>query len=54
MKIIKAVPEEFLNGLYLIPTDRGNLLELDENGNFEVVNNIAIIRVLATPNLKRL
>ncbi|AAB98776.1 TPA: transcriptional regulator [Methanocaldococcus jannaschii] len=53
MKIIKAVPEEFLNGLYLIPTDRGNLLELDENGNFEVVNNIAIIRVLATPNLKK-
>jgi len=53
MKIIKAVPEEFLNGLYLIPTDRGNLLELDENGNFEVVNNIPIIRVLATPNLKK-
>ena len=53
MRIIKAVPEEFLNGLYLIPTDRGNLLELDENGNFEIANNIPIIRVLATPNLKK-
>ena len=53
MKIIKTVPEEFLNGLYLIPTDRGNLLELDENGNFEIANNIPIIRVLATPNLKK-
>ncbi|XRO75446.1 transcriptional regulator [Methanocaldococcus sp. 28A] len=53
MKIIRAVPEEFLNELYLIPTDRENLLELDENGNFEVVNNIPIIRILATPNLKK-
>ncbi|ACV24851.1 hypothetical protein [Methanocaldococcus fervens] len=53
MKIIKAVPEEFLNGLYLIPTDRGNLLKLDENGSFEIINNIPIIRVLVTPNLKK-
>ncbi|CAB3287526.1 conserved protein of unknown function [Methanocaldococcus lauensis] len=53
MKIVKTVPEEFLNGLYLIPTDRYNLLNLDENGEFIVDKNIPIIRILATPNLKK-
>ncbi|NPA61928.1 MAG: transcriptional regulator [Methanococci archaeon] len=53
MNIIKTTPEDFLNGLYFIPTFRGNILELDEKGEFEIINKIPIIRVVATPNLKK-
>jgi len=54
MKIIYNSPEDFLTeNLWLIPTIRENTLELNENGTFKVVNNIPIIRSLATPSLSK-
>ncbi|EHP87217.1 hypothetical protein [Methanotorris formicicus] len=54
MKIIYNSPEDFLTEkLWLIPTIRENTLELNENGDFKVVNNISIIRTLATPSLRK-
>ncbi len=49
--IIKDIPEEFFNGLYLFPTHRENILE--EGGEF-YFNKFPIFRVLGTPNIKKI
>ncbi|WP_456418392.1 transcriptional regulator [Methanocaldococcus infernus] len=50
MNIIREVPESFLNGFYLMPTDRENI---KEGGEFYFINKIPILRVHFTPNLKK-
>ncbi|WP_423792069.1 transcriptional regulator [Methanocaldococcus indicus] len=50
--IVKDIPEEFLNDLYLYPTHRWNLLELEDSGRF-YYKRYPIINILATPNLKK-
>ncbi|WP_456472814.1 transcriptional regulator [Methanocaldococcus sp.] len=48
--IVKEVPESFLGGFYLIPTDRENIKEDIE---FTISNNIPILILHFTPNLKK-
>lgn len=54
MNMIYNVAEDFLTGdIWILPTDRGNLLELNENGSIKLVKNIPVLRVLATPSVKK-
>ncbi|AEH06684.1 helix-turn-helix domain-containing protein [Methanothermococcus okinawensis] len=53
MDIIYQTASDFLtNDLWVMPTDR-NILELDESGELKASNNIPVLRVLATPSLKK-
>ncbi|WP_236610564.1 transcriptional regulator [Methanocaldococcus villosus] len=49
MRLIKYFPEEFKNGLYLIPTDKDNISE----ENKILIGDSVIIKVFSTPNVKK-
>ncbi len=54
MNMIYNVAEDFLTGdIWILPTDRDNLLELNENGCIKLVRNIPVLRILATPSIKK-
>lgn len=54
MDIIDSVAKDFLtNDIWIMPTDREDILELDDIGNIKIVDTIPIIRTLATPSLKK-
>ncbi|WP_421078368.1 helix-turn-helix domain-containing protein [Methanothermococcus sp. Ax23] len=54
MNIIYQTASDFLtNDIWVMPTDRKNILELDESGEIKIFNNIPVLRVLATPSLKK-
>ncbi|MBW9222582.1 helix-turn-helix domain-containing protein [Methanothermococcus sp. SCGC AD-155-C09] len=54
MDIIAKNAKDFLTGdLWIMPTDRENTLELNESGEINLVDGIPILRILATPSLKK-
>lgn len=54
MDIIDSVAKDFLtNDIWIMPTEREDILELDDIGNIKIVDTIPIIRTLATPSLKK-
>jgi hypothetical protein len=54
MNLIYQTASDFLtNDIWIIPTNRKNILELYESGEIKLFNKIPTIRVLATPSLKK-
>ncbi len=49
--IYKTAPDYLTNDIWVAPTERERILELDECGNIHISENIPIIRVLATPSI---
>ncbi len=49
--IYKTADDYLTNDIWIAPTERENILELDESGSIVISKNIPIIRVLATPSI---
>ena len=49
--IYKTAPDYLTKDIWIAPTERDNILELNESGSITISKNIPIIRVLATPSI---
>ena len=54
MDLIDYFPKDFLTGdIWIAPTERKNILELNETGKIKIIDNTPIIKTVGTPSVKK-